>query len=143
MSKTTGALSAYKMINALPIGASFTTESIMKKMPKHVTKSSVGNLVWRMKKDGCIDRVPGEWRYITTEKTKHFGARKWNGTYNVADSIAKPKRGSNKSTFARDVAQATINDLDIIDNLLDAMATAEPVLKKYKKMHTLLAEFVE
>lgn len=131
MSKKTSALRAFEMIKTLPVGSSFSVNDIMAKMPDYVTKSAIGNIVGRMVKRGYLTKIKGSLQYGVIEKTKTYDKKhKFNtGGYTFTSSKDKPS------------AVSTNGDYDIIENLLNAMAAAEPILRRYKQLDKFVKTF--
>lgn len=153
MSKMTGAERTYNYVKTLPVGKTFTNADVKKRVPDSVTSSAISNMLGIMRNQGFLKRIPNTFNWVVTEKTAEFGAHhKFVSSYKtrskkVAVSPKLAKAFARRDAFlkrreAREAETMSADDLDIIDTLLDAMAKAEPVLRKYKKMHHVLADFI-
>lgn len=144
--KKTSAFRAYQMLQTLPVGSSFQMKDIMSKMPDYVSASAVGNMLWHMKEAKHLAKLPGTQKWSVLDNTKNYHeVHKFNEnaysppTVRNLDATAPVKR---KYTKRKGVAtDVTSSDMDIIEELLTAMARAEPVLRKYKQLDEIVKKF--
>ena len=139
--KKTSAYRAYQMVQTLPVGSTFLMGDIMKKMPEYVSAGAVGNMFWHMRKGGYLEKLPKTQQWVILDNTKDwhevhaFNELSSPGVHRKRKFTGKhPKKAAPK-------AVPTSGDIDIIEDLLTAMARAEPVLRKYKQLDEIVNKF--
>lgn len=142
MSKKTSAYRAYEFLQTLPVGSTTNTQAIMKKMPSYVSRAAVSNLLWNMSKDGfLIKHGYKNWTIMARTKNYHK-VHKFAHTNTV---VPREKRLSAQPELAlrrklepaviREQAEAIVKGgVDVIEDLLTAMAKAEPELRRLQKL---------
>lgn len=136
--KKTSAYRAYQMLQTLPVGSTFLMGDIMKKMPEYVSPGAVGNMFWHMRKGGYLEKLPKTQQWVILDNTKD-----WHEVHKFNET-AVPRVGAKKRTYTKRAIGkpvTTSGDIDIIEDLLTAMARAEPVLRKYKQLDEIVNKF--
>lgn len=126
MSKTPGVLKAVKgVVFSQRPGGKLSVDQIVAGFPdsvKRASRSGVSNAICKMVNDGYLLRNGGKGHYIVAgnrEDTIVANLMKTNGH-------AKPVSDDPETV--------------VIDELLNAMAKAEPILKKWKRIQEVLRE---
>ena len=112
---------------------------------QHVTEGAAYNVTWVLKKYGALEIINGAGvnaRY----KINRIKLNEYFDQYKPYSPYFKARRETNKVIHNIDISnklktaakaatpQSNIDDVEVIDNLLDAMAAAESVLNKIKRI---------
>ncbi len=164
--KVSGFATGLKLLLALPDNTQLTAQGMRKGHVREMSKSAAYNILWKLNNFGavrkCQDEGRGVYRVVRAELLNYVAQHDTRGRNASIVRDAPPakagKRGPHKkrksatlqptgSGGKANTLESTVTgsqrqaDMDIIDNLLNAMAEAEPVLKRYKEMDSTLREF--
>lgn len=119
----------YDYLKEFEPGSEFTTEGLLDgpKVPRR--KKAIYSAISRLVDHGVLTQV-GTAHYKLTKKVETFG-----DNYH----FKKRRRVTKKANRAPVKAQS---DMDVIEELLDVMARAEPVLKRMRKMQKTLKDLL-
>lgn len=133
-----GASQVFTMLSTFRHGTQFTASYIRKALP-HLRGTQVGNALHKLADYGALKRLSTKGHYELHEDmlTRYGKGHNFTSGYS--------NRSGSKSQVKRVVIQQqsqtpTNEDVEVLGKLLDAMAMAEPVIRKYQDIAKAVAK---
>jgi len=146
--KQSGFAVGLKLLLALPDNSPITSDMLLKGHKRDMTSAAAYNVLWKLEKHGGTKRAPTKRGVFRTIKSGLLQYASDHGTKHrlkpLGSTTKAPRRKSVKHGAATPVSQSIgAKDMDIIEELLDVMARAEPVLRRLREQDEVIRGMAE